>query len=412
MASCRPDCHLCADQLGGNAGSCLLQITSINNLDFDFVLRYLHANQERYTFKAIWAVNIPWAGALQPGMTAALPLESCSGFGTLCRGVLGSTQLAKEQMVDMKDGLLGVSYDVYKTLPSFVPFQCAEGTGIVPLDLVEAQASIFLQVLLTFFRFRPIPDPVNWLRDTYEDIRSYMREGSVVAQTWNGPVSFSPIGQNTARLPPTLQYTYDERLGLVFPSEKASTTLVYPSEAQAPCPRPEVQVKVFLNRSQCPLCAPWCQTMCTAGQMQYANDLGEIYCPSCAAGYYSAAGHGEAYVTASACTRCAAGTFAAAEASHCSTCPPGALNGAFGSDAIAGPVVSCMIAWLNAWAGSFQPEEGQFGCVSCDSLGNDVYQEQGAQTSCEACATNTQRYLGLLSAANKSSCQCKKGDVP
>ena len=80
-------------------------------------------------------------------MTAALPLESCSGFGTLCRGVLGSTQLAKEQMVDMKDGLLGVSYDVYKTLPSFVPFQCAEGTGIVPLDLVEAQTSIFLQVL-------------------------------------------------------------------------------------------------------------------------------------------------------------------------------------------------------------------------------------------------------------------------
>ena len=228
--------------------------------------------------------------------------------------------------MDMKDGLLYVTYDEYKQLPSFVPFVCAEGTGIVPLDLVEAQVTIFPQALVTFFRFRPILDPANFLRDTYEDIRSYMREGSIVAYTWNGPVSFSPIGQNMARLPPTLQFTYDERLGLVFPTEKASAKLVYPSEAEMPCQRPEVEVKVFLNRSKCPLCAPFCQVTCTPGQMQFVDQTGDKNCRTCTAGHYSVASEAEARVTATECARCPSGTFTGAGASSCSRCPPGALS--------------------------------------------------------------------------------------
>ena len=58
--------------------------------------------------------------------------------------------------------------------------------------------------------------------------------------------------------------------------------------------------------------------------------------------------------------------------------------------------------------GFFQSEVGQFGCISCDSLGG-FYQEWAAQTSCTFCAKNTQRYFGVLSAANRSSCQCKEG---
>ena len=308
--------------------SVALQMTSINNLDFDFLLRYLWANQERHTFKGIWAVNVPWGGALQPGMTAFLaPLESCSGYGTLCRGVLGSTQLAKEQMEDMKDGLIGLNYDNYKKLPSFVPFVCAEGTGIVPLDLVEAQTTIFFQVLATFFRFRQMPDPANFLldADTYEGIRSYMREGSLVAMTWNGPVAFSPIGQNMARLPPTLQYTYDEKLGLVFPSETATTQLVYPSKAALPCLRPEVQVKLFQNRSQCPLCAAFCQTQCVPGQKEYVDSTGEKNCLMCSAGYFSVAGP-SGYVTATECSACLAGSFALDAASTCTSCAPGTFQ--------------------------------------------------------------------------------------
>ena len=59
-------------------------------------------------------------------------------------------------------------------------------------------------------------------------------------------------------------------------------------------------------------------------------------------------------------------------------------------------------------AGYFQPEEGQFGCMNCDILGN-VYQEHEAQTFCTFCAAHTQRYVGVLSARNRSSCQCKEG---
>ncbi len=59
-------------------------------------------------------------------------------------------------------------------------------------------------------------------------------------------------------------------------------------------------------------------------------------------------------------------------------------------------------------AGFFQPDAGQFGCISCDSLGN-FFQELQEQTSCQSCAAGTQRYVGVLSALNRSSCQCKEG---
>ena len=59
-------------------------------------------------------------------------------------------------------------------------------------------------------------------------------------------------------------------------------------------------------------------------------------------------------------------------------------------------------------SGMFQPMTGQFGCISCDNLG-DFYQELEGQTNCTACPPSTQRYLGVLNAANRSACQCKAG---
>ena len=61
--------------------------------------------------------------------------------------------------------------------------------------------------------------------------------------------------------------------------------------------------------------------------------------------------------------------------------------------------------------GYFQPDKGQFGCISCDIILGDFYQELSAQSSCVACPPSTQRFIGLLTAATKSSCQCKEGDV-
>jgi hypothetical protein len=60
--------------------------------------------------------------------------------------------------------------------------------------------------------------------------------------------------------------------------------------------------------------------------------------------------------------------------------------------------------------GYFQPDKGQFGCISCDILG-DYYQELSAQSSCVACPPSTKRFIGALTAATQSSCQCKEGDV-
>jgi hypothetical protein len=36
-------------------------------------------------------------------------------------------------------------------------------------------------------------------------------------------------------------------------------------------------------------------------------------------------------------------------------------------------------------------------------------QERSGEISCEPCAMNTQRYIGVLSGANRTACQCKEG---
>ena len=310
------------------------QVTSINTPDFAFVLQYLWANQGKHTFKAIWAPNVPFG-----------PGESCAGLRTLCRYILGATQLAKEQMVDWKDGLLGLKYEEYQNIPGFVLPPGVES----PLDLVDAQASIFFQVIRTFFRFRQLPDPVHFLKDaeTYEGIRSYMREGAQVAFTWNGPVAFSPIGQNTGRLPPTLQFTADEKLGLLFPMEKATTQVVFPSPATMPCPTPASDLRIA-NKSKCALCAPFCQTRCMSGQFVVhevqveGNGTSEISCAECRSGLYSTSSADEGEVLATQCTLCVSGTFSKQGSSACTACP----------------------------VGYFQPEDGQLGCLSCDGLGD------------------------------------------
>lgn len=59
--------------------------------------------------------------------------------------------------------------------------------------------------------------------------------------------------------------------------------------------------------------------------------------------------------------------------------------------------------------GFFARDAGQFFCVNCDNVG-DVYQESPGATSCEACPSNTVRYIGVLNSANRSSCQCKESE--
>jgi hypothetical protein len=104
------------------------------------------------------------------------------------------------------------------------------------------------------------------------------------------------------------------------------------------------------------------------------------------------------------CESCAAGTASlGGQASSCNECLPGAIS-ATRSDFDGGIRPNK----ADSGAGFFQPYRGQLGCIDCDSLG-DVYQERRGQTSCQVCMMHTQRYLGVLSAVNKSACQCKEG---
>ena len=57
-------------------------------------------------------------------------------------------------------------------------------------------------------------------------------------------------------------------------------------------------------------------------------------------------------------------------------------------------------------AGLFQKEPGKYECISCDNLG-DYYQEEEGQTVCSSCPSNTRRYAGQGSGANRTSCMCK-----
>jgi hypothetical protein len=58
-------------------------------------------------------------------------------------------------------------------------------------------------------------------------------------------------------------------------------------------------------------------------------------------------------------------------------------------------------------AGTFQPDDGGIGCLSCDILGDYVQEYEGA-SACELCPLHTRRYVAL-SGANKTSCSCKEG---
>ena len=59
--------------------------------------------------------------------------------------------------------------------------------------------------------------------------------------------------------------------------------------------------------------------------------------------------------------------------------------------------------------GFFSKTDGSIGCLTCDDLG-DFFQVKSGASACTACAQNTQRYVGVLSGANGSACQCKPGE--
>jgi hypothetical protein len=147
-------------------------------------------------------------------------------------------------------------------------------------------------------------------------------------------------------------------------------------------------------------------TPCPMGSRTVNNTLGRPGCEKCSPGWFSVSGKVEA------CTPCLAGTLRLWR-SGCprlrpvrarSVLPLLAVTGYFGQ----GLGGLSAAESKHACAGYFQPDVGQFGCISCDSLG-DYYQELQGETFCRRCPANTTRYRGGLDGANRSSCECKEG---
>lgn len=65
---------------------------------------------------------------------------------------------------------------------------------------------------LQIFRFRPLARSTRPLQDAqhYELLRYFLASGSVVAETFYGPMSFDAFGQNQGREPSTMQVSRSE----------------------------------------------------------------------------------------------------------------------------------------------------------------------------------------------------------
>jgi hypothetical protein len=114
------------------------------------------------------------------------------------------------------------------------------------------------------------------------------------------------------------------------------------------------------------------------------------------------------------CEICPAGTFSEeGTANECTPCKRGAPT-LLGPHTFAGCALRCLADW-NHWvlrcgrgpAGFFQNQPAQSACINCDYLG-DYYQEEEGQTVCSSCPSNTRRYAGQGSGANRTSCMCKE----
>ena len=119
-------------------------------------------------------------------------------------------------------------------------------------------------------------------------------------------------------------------------------------------------------------------TLCNHGERVVSGLGGNLSCVPCPTGHFSKGGAAES----------------------CTTCSPG--------DQLP-PICSSIFRHIVVHAGYFQPEQGQFGCISCDLGLGDAFQELSGQSSCHACAAHTRRYIGVLGAANQSACRCKEG---
>jgi hypothetical protein len=151
---------------------------------------------------------------------------------------------------------------------------------------------------------------------------------------------------------------------------------------------------------------------CKSGQKLISESK---ICVDCTPGFYSVSGYEDLH-DKTACDACTPGFYQDQRfSSQCSMCSPGFFSHDGQASCSACPsgsyqrnskATNCTLCS----AGYFQPKEGQLACINCDDLGN-FFQESIGTTVCQSCAQNNQRYIRVLSGANRSACQCKEGAI-
>jgi len=251
-------------------------ILSLRNPVFFHVLDLLHAARTEHVFSGVWAVNVPWG-------------NNCAGAAEFCSYVVGAAQMSNEEVEVYRDGLLGLTYPEFEASSFFVPIG-AEYSGTQFWD-VASMASVFVQAVQQFYRFRPLAHE-NFLSDAaeYEALRAYMREGSLIGNTFAGPMLFTDSGSNGGRSASTLQTAGTGVAKLIFPADIARAGFVFPAPGSEQCP---FNFYREYTGADCPLCRHQC-LLCRDGSEWIDTEV----C-GCSKGYWS-----EVIVVGQGCEEC------------------------------------------------------------------------------------------------------------
>lgn len=145
-----------------------------------------------------------------------------------------------------------------------------------------------------FYRFRPLAHE-NFLSDAaeYEALRAYMREGSLIGNTFAGPMLFTDSGSNGGRSASTLQTAGTGVAKLIFPADIARAGLVFPAPGSEQCP---FNFYREYTGTDCPLCRHQC-LLCRDGSEWIDTEV----C-GCSKGYWS-----DVIVVGQGCEECPGG---------------------------------------------------------------------------------------------------------
>lgn len=295
----------------------------------------------KHRFKAIYGAWVSWGGAKKN------PYQSGCGGGSLgkCEWFLGANQVHDEY--DLANGYHDALWAPATGQTKYTIDQSPlwNPAGGKKCEDIYAGLSTFVQAVQKVFYFRNVADPANFLDDTtgYEAVRAFMRSGEKVADTWQGPISFTPYGQNNGRSPTSLQFQDDgvdadgNMVGAgktIFPLKHSKGTLMYPSPMSATCPVDKV---TNFDATKSVNAANSCVTCPANSATQGETNVIDVASCSCAPGF-------EKKTDASA----SAGFI-------CSPCKKGFEQSGFGQACAQCPI------------GSFQSDEGAASCVKCSA---------------------------------------------